>query len=65
VQDPTRADLKNDEDIKDPEADGHCREEVTGDDRVCMIPHKRRPPLGSLPAAPGPQGPEISSDRAR
>ena len=65
VEDPTRADLEDDEDIEDAEADGHRREEVTGDDRVRMIPHKRRPPLGPLPTAPGPQRPEIPSDRAR
>jgi len=34
VEDPTRADLEDDEDIEDTEADGHRREEVTGDDRV-------------------------------
>ena len=64
VEDSTRADLKDDEDIKDLEADRHDREEVTGHDRVRVVPHKRRPPLGRPPAAPGPQGPEIPSDRA-
>jgi len=54
MEDPTRADLEDYEDIEDAKADGHRREEVTGDDRVRMIPHKRRPPLGPLPAAPGP-----------
>jgi hypothetical protein len=65
VENPTRADLEDDEDIEDAEADGQRREEVTGDDRVRMIPHKRRPTLGPLPAAPGPQRPEIASDGAR
>ena len=65
VEDPTRADIEDDEDIEGAEPDGHRREEVTSEDRVRVIPHKRRPPLGPLPAAPGPQGPEIPSDRAR
>src|SRR6266550_4139204 len=41
VEDPTRADLEGDEHIEDAEAGGHHREEVTGYDRVRMIPHKR------------------------
>ena len=57
VENLTRADLEDDEDIEDAETDGHRREEVTGDDRVCMIPHKRRPPLGPLPAARRPTDP--------
>jgi hypothetical protein len=65
VENATRTDLEDDEYIEDPKADGHGREEVTGHDGVRMIPHKRRPPLGSPPAAPGPLGAEIASDRAR
>ena len=48
VEDATRTDLEDDEDIEDAKGDGHGREEVTRHDRVCMIPHKRRPPLGPL-----------------
>jgi hypothetical protein len=65
VEDPPGADLEDDEDIEEAEANGHRREEVTDDDRMRMIPHKCRPPRGPLPAAPRPQGPEIPSDRAR
>ena len=65
VEDATRTDLEDDEYIEDAKADGHRREEVAGDDRVRMIPHKRRPPLGPLSAPPGPLNAEIASDRAR
>jgi hypothetical protein len=65
VENPICADLEDDEDIEDAEPDGHHREEVTGDDGVRMIPHKRRPPLGPLPTAAGPQGLEVPSDRVR
>jgi hypothetical protein len=47
VEDPTRADLEDDEHIEDAEAGRHHRKEVTGHDRVRVIPHKRRPALGS------------------
>ena len=63
VEDPTCADLEDEEDIEEAEADRHGREEVTGYDRVRMIPHKRRPPLGP-PTTPGPQHSETPSDRA-
>ena len=63
VEDLTRADVEDDENMEDAEAHRHGRGEITGDDRVCMIPHKRRPPLGALPAVPGPQGPKIPCDR--
>ena len=53
VEDPPRTDLEDDEDIKDAKANGHRREEVTGDDRLRMISHKCRPPLGPRLAAPG------------
>jgi hypothetical protein len=48
-----RADLEDEEDIEDPEPDGHCPEEVTGDDRVRMIPHNvahrwERCPVGCI-----------------
>ena len=54
VKDSTRADLEDDEDVEDSETDRHRREEVTGDDRVRMVPDKRGPPLGLRPTAPGP-----------
>jgi hypothetical protein len=60
MENPTRADFEDDEHIDDAEADGHRREKVTGDDRVRMIPHKRRPPLGALPTAAGAPRPEIA-----
>ena len=65
VKDPTCADHGDDEHVENAEADGHRREEITGDDRVRMIAHKRRPPLRLRPTAPGPQGPKIATDRAR
>jgi hypothetical protein len=40
------------------------REEVTGDDRVRMIPHKRRPPVGPPRATPRPDNLEMPYDRA-
>jgi len=64
VEDLTRADVEDDENIEDTEAHGHGREEITGDDRARMIPYKCRPPLGALPAAPWPQGPKIPSNGA-
>ena len=39
VEDATRADLEDDEDIEDAKANGHRREEVTGHDCMRMIPH--------------------------
>ena len=65
VEDPTRTDLEDDEHIEDAEAGGHHREEVTGHDRVRMIPHKRRPALGSPPAVRRAQTPDIPTHRAR
>jgi hypothetical protein len=65
VENATRTDLEDDEDIEDANADGHGREEVTRHDGMRMIPHKRRPPLGPPPPTPWPQGAEIASDRAR
>jgi len=41
VDDPTRADLKDDENVQDPETDPYRREEVTCDDRVRMVPDTR------------------------
>ena len=45
MDDPPRADFKNDEDIEDAEGGRHSHKEVAGQDRVRMIPHKRRPAL--------------------
>jgi hypothetical protein len=64
VDDPPRADFKNDEDIQDAEGGRHGHEEVTGQDRVRMIPHKRRPALGRSSTTRRPRVPEISSDGA-
>jgi hypothetical protein len=65
VQNSTRADLEDDEDVEDPETHRHRREEVAGDDRVRMVPDKRGPPVGRRPTTPGPQRPEIPADCAR
>jgi hypothetical protein len=45
VKDPSRADLQHDEHTEELEAGGHRDEEVTGQDRMRVIPHERRPPL--------------------
>ena len=58
VEDPTRADLEDDEHIEDAEAGRYRREEVTGHDRVRMTPHKRRPALGSPSTVPRTQTPD-------
>jgi len=62
---PSRADVEHDEHIEDTEACGHRDEEITGQDRVRVIPNKRRPALGRPTAAGRPHVPEIPSDRAR
>jgi hypothetical protein len=51
--------------IEDTEAGRHGGEEVTGEDRGCMIPDERGPTLGRSSATRRPHGPEISSDGAR
>ena len=65
VEIPTRADLEDDEHIEDAEAGRYHREEVTGHDRVRMIPHKRRPALGSPSTVPRTQTPDVPTHRAR
>jgi hypothetical protein len=65
MHDPSRADVEDDKDIEDAEASSHGDEEVTGQDRGRMIPHKRRPTLGLASATRRPLVPEISSDGGR
>jgi hypothetical protein len=65
MHDPSRADIEHDEDIKAQEAGGQDDEEITGQNRVRVIPHKCRPALGGLTTAGRSQAPEIPSDRAR
>src|SRR5437879_4706430 len=50
--------------IEDAEGGRHGDEEVTGQDRMRMIPHKRRPALGRSSNTRRPHAPEISSDGA-
>jgi hypothetical protein len=51
--------------IEDAEAGRYHREEVTGHDRVRMIPHKRRPALESPSTVPRLQPPDVPTHRAR
>ena len=46
MQDLTAADFNDDEYIDKPERCGDHDEEVTRDDRFCMIPDERHPTLG-------------------
>jgi hypothetical protein len=64
VEDPTRTDLEDDEDIEDAEADGHRREEVTGEDRVRMIPHKRRLSVSNSLSGGNPELHEVPAVRS-
>jgi hypothetical protein len=59
MDNPSRADVEHDEYGDDMEAFGHRDEKVTGQDRVRMIPNKRRPALGPPSAAGRPHVPEI------
>ena len=65
MDDPSRTDVENHKDIEDTEPGRHGGEEVTGQDRGCMIPDERGPALGRSSATRRPHGPEISSDGAR
>ena len=45
MHDPSRADVEHDEDIEDAEVHRNRGEEVTGEDRVRVIPYEGGPTL--------------------
>ena len=45
MQDPARADLHRDEDVKYSESRGDAHEEIAGDDRLGVVPNERGPTL--------------------
>src|SRR5579864_790658 len=64
VEARTRADLEDDE-LEDAEAGRYHREDVTGHDRVRMIPHKRRPALGWPSTVLRTQIPDVPTHHSR
>jgi hypothetical protein len=52
VDDPTRANLEDDEDVENLESDRDCREEVTRYDRVGMNSTQRSPTAGTVAGRP-------------
>jgi hypothetical protein len=60
MEDPTRTNLEDDEHIDDAKAAGDYGEEVTGHDRMRVIPHKRHPALRSSTAVPRTQTPNVT-----
>src|SRR5947209_6935269 len=60
MQNPSRSQLQDDQNVKELESCGDRHQEITGDDRIGVIAHKRCPVLGrdSIPGVivglPGP-----------